>query len=252
VIDLDYLLTQSPKSVYIAAGVYQDVPGGSLMDQAPAGNGDGNIDIQEFASIDATSPVLFASFTAKAAPGQGVRLQWTTAAEGAVLGFDIQRRLSSQQDFTTVPGSFTTPQGSPIESHTYAYLDSIASGGDLHYRLRVLNRDSVPSFSAEISVEIAGIGMDQSLPTSFALLQNYPNPFNPLTTISYDLPSAAHVSLRIYDVLGQEVQTLIDGIQQPGRYRATWNPGGSAASGVYLVRMHAGSFVSTRKMLLVR
>jgi hypothetical protein len=89
-------------------------------------------------------------------------------------------------------------------------------------------------------------------PKAFALNQNYPNPFNPSTTISFYLPAAVHVSLKVYNVLGQEVAMLIDETRQPGRYRVEWKPEGNAATGVYFVRIHAGSFVATKKMLFVR
>jgi hypothetical protein len=154
VVDIDFLYGKRPAALYIAVGKYGTNQGDTLLAQAPAGNGDRNIDPPElFEIIDVGLPI----HTAPPAP-----------------------------------------------------------------------------------------------PRAFALNQNYPNPFNPSTTISYDLASAVHVSLKVYDILGQEVATLIDETKQPGSYRATWTPIGSAATGVYFVRIHAGSYVSTRKMLLVR
>ena len=88
-------------------------------------------------------------------------------------------------------------------------------------------------------------------PGSFLLRQNYPNPFNPSTTIAYDLPAASRVTLSVFDVLGREVQTLVNENQVAGRYRVEFAPTG-LASGVYLYRITAGEFVQTRKLLLLR
>lgn len=90
-----------------------------------------------------------------------------------------------------------------------------------------------------------------SLPAKYALAQNYPNPFNPVTRIRYALPSAAHVVLKIYNLLGQEVSTLVDEMQQPGWYTQTWDAG-NAASGVYFYRLTAGTFSSVRKLVVLR
>jgi phosphatidylserine/phosphatidylglycerophosphate/cardiolipin synthase-like enzyme len=98
------------------------------------------------------------------------------------------------------------------------------------------------------------VGVDQvdnQIPTSFSLLQNYPNPFNPTTRIQYALPSAQRVLLKVYDILGREVATLVNEQQNPGSYRVELNAGG-LASGVYFYRLEAGKFVEQRKMLLLK
>ncbi len=89
------------------------------------------------------------------------------------------------------------------------------------------------------------------VPASFALSQNYPNPFNPSTTISYQLPVVSDVKLVVYDVLGREVATLVNGVEEPGSKSVVWNATG-VASGVYFYRLWAGDFVQTRKLLLLK
>jgi hypothetical protein len=84
-----------------------------------------------------------------------------------------------------------------------------------------------------------------------ALVQNYPNPFNPLTRIDYTVAAAAHIALKVFDVTGREVATLVDGQIEPGRYQATFD-GSRYASGMYIVRLAAGGKTEIRKMLLMK
>jgi hypothetical protein len=94
---------------------------------------------------------------------------------------------------------------------------------------------------------------EKPLPTSFALRQNYPNPFNPETNISFDLPKSAFVNLRLFNLIGQEVATIVNGQLSPGTH--TYKVGGDKfglTSGVYFYRISAGDFVQTRKMVLLR
>jgi hypothetical protein len=104
------------------------------------------------------------------------------------------------------------------------------------------------------------VGVDEpanELPQVYALQQNYPNPFNPSTTISYDVPKASNVKVVIFDVLGREVATLINGVQPAGRYNAVWNAS-RMATGMYVYRMEAqavdgsGSFNAVKKLILMK
>jgi hypothetical protein len=91
----------------------------------------------------------------------------------------------------------------------------------------------------------------EALPTAYALEGNYPNPFNPVTTLRYALPEAATVRLVVYDLLGREVARLVEGVQQAGHHAVAFD-GSGLASGVYLYRLEAGTFVQTRRMTLVK
>jgi glucuronoarabinoxylan endo-1,4-beta-xylanase len=88
-------------------------------------------------------------------------------------------------------------------------------------------------------------------PLNFNLRQNYPNPFNPTTTISYQLPAVSFVSLKVFNVLGQEVATLVDESRQAGTHKVQWDALGMP-SGMYLYRLQAGTFLQTRKLVILR
>jgi len=95
------------------------------------------------------------------------------------------------------------------------------------------------------------IEVNAGVPKTFALEQNYPNPFNPSTAISYQLPVAGNVSLKVFDMLGKEVATLVNARQEAGAYTVNFNAN-NLSSGVYFYRLQAGNFVQTRKMMLVK
>jgi len=91
----------------------------------------------------------------------------------------------------------------------------------------------------------------KTTPRTTSIAQNYPNPFNPVTSFTYQIASAGHVSLKIYDVLGREVATIVDGVKEPGEYNVSWEANGFS-SGVYFFKLQADSFSAVKKMLLIR
>lgn len=116
-----------------------------------------------------------------------------------------------------------------------------ATAGLLYWFARETNL--VPSVNVQPS--------PPTLPAAFNLEQNYPNPFNPTTTINYQLPAQSHVSLKVFDALGREVTTLVDGVEEPG-YRAVKWDASQFASGIYIYRLHAGDFERTNKMIVIK
>ncbi len=98
---------------------------------------------------------------------------------------------------------------------------------------------------------VTNVESQQSVPTQFTLYQNYPNPFNPTTVISYQLPVSSNVSIKVYDLLGREVAVLVDEYKSAGRYKVEFNAF-SLASGVYYYQLKSGSFINSKKMILMR
>jgi hypothetical protein len=131
---------------------------------------------------------------------------------------------------------------------------------------KTVTLDSVDEFSmwtlSSLSAITTGVGgqtTNSTIPKEYSLTQNYPNPFNPITSISFDIPKQSHVVLKIYDIIGREITTLVHGDFSAGRYIRTWNAS-SFSSGVYFYRIDAretignrdGKYTSTRKLLLVK
>ncbi len=184
-------------------------------------------------------PVELAEFTARAT-NDGVLLIWRTASEQNNAGFEVQRK--SQGGEWNALG-FVRGRGTTTEAQSYSFLDRTASG-KVQYRLKQVDFDGRFEYSPIVEV-------DAGLPKTFALEQNYPNPFNPTTVIAYQLPTASDVSLKVYDVLGKEVMTLVNERQDAGLYNYALNAA-NLASGVYFYRLQAGNFVQTKKMMLVK
>ncbi len=173
----------------------------------------------------------------------GIELVWKTASEKNNAGFEVQRRSEKQANEEWQVLGFVRGAGTTSDAKNYSFVDRTATG-KVQYRLKQVDFDGQFEYSPVVEVE-AG------LPRTFELGQNYPNPFNPTTLISYQLPVASEVSLKVYDVLGREVATLVNGRQEAGRYSVSFNAA-SFASGVYFYRLQAGQFVQTRKMMLVK
>ena len=193
------------------------------------------------------TPVELASFTAEVNNGN-VLLNWTTATEKNNEGFELERRSaeggghSGNAEWEKI--GFIEGNGTTTQPHTYSYLDKNFSSGKYSYRLKQIDFDGSFQYSnsAEVSVET---------PEVFALEQNYPNPFNPTTSIHFQIPKPGLVSLKVYDVLGKEVATLVNEQKDQGSYSVDFDAS-ELASGVYVYQLRINNLVSTKKMLLIR
>ena len=108
----------------------------------------------------------------------------------------------------------------------------------------------------DLTAELEGIEIVDEIPTVFRLVQNVPNPFNPITTIAYHVPHESDVSIRVYDVTGRVVRTLVDGSTEPGRHAAIWDgrneQGENCGSGVYFCVMETPEYRGSRKTILLK
>jgi hypothetical protein len=202
-------------------------------------------------AIDAPLPIQLASFTGSVVNGINVLLRWTTLSEINNYGFEVQRSIRQLSDYATIPNSFIPGHGTTTEPHSYSYTDVTAAYGRWWYRLKQIDLDGTIHYIDGIRVDVLTTVAESGLPLCTALHQNYPNPFNPSTTIRYSLAKQTLVRLRIYNTLGQEVATLVDGAENAGEHSVEWAPR-TASSGVYLCRLQAGDYVENRRLVLLK
>jgi len=195
-------------------------------------------------------PVELISFTAEVIQ-DGVMLNWTTATETNNSGFEILRKTQNDNEWEAI--GFVTGNGTTTESRSYSFTDENVTTGRYKYRLKQIDYDGTFSFSDVVEVEF------NKIPEEFRLYQNYPNPFNPSTKIKYTIPnvemnrgaSLQMVTLKIYDILGNEVTTLVNEEKLPGVYEVEFDAS-SIASGIYLYQLKTSAFVQTNKMILTK
>jgi hypothetical protein len=201
--------------------------------------------------VDTPLPVQLTSFKASVLSRGGVSLTWTTASEINNYGFEVQCALNGSEQFAVVPGGFIPGQGTTLVKHEYSFIDGSTGNGSRTYRLRQIDLDGSSHFSEPVHVGAVTAVTNTDLPFRTQLFPNYPNPFNPSTTIRYGLPNRSHVMLTIFNSVGQQV-ALLQNEEQAAGYHQVQFDGTDLSSGVYFYRLQAGSFVETRKFLLLR
>jgi len=195
-------------------------------------------------STDCPLPVELTTLEAIAGDRE-VALRWTTASEKDNASFDVQRKTASSE-WTTVGkvngvGNSQTPTN-------YAYTDRAVVNG-VAYTYRLISRDiNGTTHEFETTVEATP---GAPLPTEYALNQNYPNPFNPQTSITYAVKEAGFVTLKVYNLIGQEVATLVSAKMEAGRYTAAFTAT-DLPSGVYVYRLEVNDFTAQKKMVLLK
>ncbi len=173
---------------------------------------------------------------------------FSVVTSSGVPGDASGRRLWATYDFVISQWDGYDADGIKIDTMHF-------NPGSLYLFVGDNNANFVPYFKGSVQFgnpDLAVGGNEPAKPETYALNQNYPNPFNPSTEISFDLPQKSHVKLTIYNILGQEVTTLIDREMNAQKgYSVTWNAGENA-SGVYFYKLTADNFTQTRKMMLLK
>jgi hypothetical protein len=226
-------------------GTSAGMPAGSFMDEFRFY--DRALSAAEVAATWGISivPVELTSFTASAT-GNDVKLLWQTATELNNSGFSVERK-SAGSDYMEV--GFVPGFGTTSEPKSYVFNDQNLRSGVYTYRLKQVDFDGTFTYSNEVEVEVIA-------PAEFSLDQNYPNPFNPSTKITFSLATDSRVSLKVFDVIGQEVASLINQDLTAGVHNIDFNAAG-INSGVYFYRIEASGvngakFVDVKKMILVK
>lgn len=188
-----------------------------------------------------TIPVELTSFTALV-NGNSVVLSWSTATETNNFGFTVERK-SNFTEWDSI--DFVNGNGTSVTINNYSFTDKELPPGIYSYRLK--QTDYNGTFKYYNLTETIEIG----LPEEFALFQNYPNPFNPSTVISWQSPVGIRQILKVFDILGNEIATLVDEYRDAGRYEVIFDSK-DLSSGIYLIQLKAGEFIATKKMTLLR
>jgi hypothetical protein len=209
-----------------------------------------NNTIIEYAVVHSL-PIQLSSFTATLLNNHSVRLDWRTISEINNFGFEVQRRSGVTENFETLVGSFVSGHGTTNEPQIYSWIDHAAPSGRLYYRLKQIDLDGTINYTEPITIDVVTGVKDGAIAAQFMLKQNYPNPFNPTTNIEFSVAQSGFVSLKVYDILGREVATIVSETLNQGSHMRTFS-GESLSSGVYWYKLTSGSFTQTKKFVLSR
>jgi hypothetical protein len=195
-------------------------------------------------------PVELVTFTARV-KDDGVLLNWSTETETNNKGFEIERLFISKSDFGTEENrwlniGFVPGYGTISVPQIYHYYDEKLETGQYKYRLKQIDFDGSIEYSHEVEILLSN-----NSPKFYQLFQNYPNPFNPGTTIKYQIPFDGFVSLKIYNLLGENVVTLVYEQQSIGEYSVYFD-GSNLSAGIYVYKFESGGFKAEKKLLLLK
>jgi hypothetical protein len=200
-------------------------------------------------ALGSVVPVELVSFNA-AITGNTVNLTWQTATETNNKGFDIERLSGT----TWVKTGFVSGKGTTSEVNNYSFSDKVSGSGKISYRLKQIDFSGKISYSKEVEVSYNG-------PGAYSLSQNYPNPFNPSTTIKFALAFDSNVKLTVYNITGQVVKVLTNGMLGAGEHDVIFSfkeSGVNLSSGIYFYTLEAtatnnnSTFRETKKMVLMK
>jgi hypothetical protein len=254
------IFSQSYLNVLFNDGSYKNSPIGSLKKITISSNGqqinfhltNGATDTENLSDIKKMTldnipqgeplPVELSSFTA-VVNGNTIILNWRTETEVSNYGFEIERTSTSISAGWEKIG-FIEGHGNCNSPKDYSFTDSPQEGTAFHYRLKQIDTDGKYNYSDIITVELA-------TPEQFELRQNFPNPFNPSTHIAYNLPSDGFVTIKVFDIVGSEIVTLVNEEKKAGSYLVSFD-GVNLSSGVYICTLIGNSLIRSIKMLMIK
>ena len=231
-------------------------------------NGNGYDEIIESGSItDSTSEtkiweicgeIIWDSLTA-ISKDSCIQINWSTAKQFANYGFNLWRAVGADSNYSIIHDTNDTVRLDTL-LHAYSFYDSaVTSGTTYYYKVQAKALNDSSYFIGPVNVLYTGVSgrpWEPVITYSFKLGQNAPNPFKQLTTINYQLPKAGRVSLKVYNIAGQVVRTLVNEDKSPGRYEIKWDSrddrGRRVSNGVYYYQIKAGSNSGIKKMVIIK
>ena len=249
-----------PKFVDINNGYYQlsDLSpciGAATISGAPNIDIEGNIrpappgtnpDIGAYENaLSIPVPVELSRLTA-ISNGEIIILEWTTQSETGNLGFNIYRSLDEKGDYKRINTNIIHGAGTSSLPQKYDYVDyNVKLGNTYYYKIAEIDFSGNMKLHGPVS---AAVG---TLPKEYVLLQNYPNPFNPTTIISFDLPEKSNIKLRIFNIVGKEIEIIKSGEYEAGHHEILFNIKNLTA-GLYFYRLESNNFVDVKKMTVLK
>jgi hypothetical protein len=240
------LLNYSNTQAYISSPISDDsvwvVPGSTPGYFALNYQRTDSVLCSKLVSVDMPLPVELAHFSSSFS-GRNVILNWSTYSEINNSGFEIEKNVSPTNSWSRI--GFVKGNGSVNILSEYSYVDKNLATGTYRYRLKQIDFNG--NFEYFELPEAVTIGV----PDKFFLEQNYPNPFNPVTTIVYGIPVSANVKLKVFDMGGREIKTIVNELKDAGYFTTKFDASG-LASGAYFYRIESGNFVSVKKMVFLK
>jgi hypothetical protein len=200
---------------------------------------------------DGALPIQLAAFSASVVRNSDIEVTWKTVSETNNYGFEVYRKRDGTDDWLKI--AFVNGHGTTLAPQSYSYLDGPVPFGKYYYRIKQIDLDgkseTFPKGTpSEPEMEVT-VGLP---PGAFVLTQNYPNPFNPSTQIEFVVPQSGFATLKVYNVLGQEVATLLEGSSEAGKINTVRFDASNLPSGLYYYTLRAAGKVETKRMLLLK
>jgi hypothetical protein len=189
-------------------------------------------------------PVQVASYSASVVRDNDVEVSWRTVSEVNNYGFEVYRKRGDAGDWMKV--GFTEGHGTTLTPQSYSYVDREVPFGKYYYRIKQIDLDGTSEIFPLMEVAV-GVSSNKVV-----LAQNYPNPFNPSTVIDFVVPQSGFATMKIFNILGQEVATLFEGMAVAGNVYSARFDASNLPSGMYFYTLRSGGSVETRRMLLLK
>jgi hypothetical protein len=189
-------------------------------------------------------PIQMASFAANVIRNNDVEVAWKTVSETNNYGFEIYRKRGDAGEWAKI--GFVQGHGTTLAPQSYTYVDAGLSFGKYCYQIKQIDLDGKSETFPLMTVTVGAVA------EKLTLAQNYPNPFNPSTVIEFVVPMSGHATMKVYNVLGQEVATLFDGNAEAGRINSARFDASNLPSGLYFYTLKSSGTSETKRMLLTK
>ncbi|MDI6804738.1 MAG: T9SS type A sorting domain-containing protein [Bacteroidota bacterium] len=201
------------------------------------------------ADAEVAMPIQLGSFVGSFMDGSGIKLEWTTLSEINNYGFNVQRYNRDAMIYENI--GFVEGNGTTLEPKTYIFFDE-SFNVSVEYRLEQIDNDGLINYYGPLKLNPNNVREGETVLAVFKLNQNYPNPFNPATTISFSISDGGYTTLKVFNMLGQEVTTLFNENAEEGKMYIVNFDASTLSSGLYFYRLQNGNNEEVKKFTLLK